>query len=318
MTPWYLMGESARGELVHVDDPDDIRLAPYRDLSDGELRRRREPEEAIFVAEGRLAVGQLLGSTYEVRSLLVDDHQVTLAGELVEGVRQRGAPVYVATRQVVAATVGFALHRGVVAVGARPDPVPFTQLVDGALEEARRRGRRAVLAVAEGINDHENLGSLFRNAAAFGVGRVLLDPTCADPLYRRSVRVSVGHVLHVGFARAEPWPSALTHLRARGVRVAALTPDHTVTTVGRSDKDSGRRSGAGRGVEAGGLCRLEEWVGRHDDSQAVAVLVGAEGTGLSSSALELADDQVGITMAPGVDSLNVATAAAIAFYELSR
>jgi tRNA G18 (ribose-2'-O)-methylase SpoU len=147
-----------------------------------------------------------------------------------------------------------------------------------------------VLAVAEGVNDHENLGSLFRNAAALGVDGVLLGPRCADPLYRRSVRVSMGHVLRVPFADLPgPWPASLDLLRAAGLRVAALTPAADAQPLATA-RIAGQR---------------------------VAVLLGAEGPGLSAEALAAADLSVRIPMAPGVDSLNVATAAAVAFHALA-
>ena len=151
--------------------------------------------------------------------------------------------------------------------------------------------RRRLLAVLEGVNDHENLGALFRNAAALGVDGVLLGPRCADPLYRRSVRVSMGHVLRVPFAALPgPWPAVAGRLRAAGLRVAALTPAPDAVPL----------AAAGLG------------------SERVALLLGAEGPGLSAEALAAADVRVRIPMAPGVDSLNVATAAAVAFHAAGR
>ncbi len=158
-----------------------------------------------------------------------------------------------------------------------------------------------MVTILEGLNDHENIGALFRNAAAFGVGAVLLDPSCADPLYRRSVRVSVGYVLHVPFARVEPWPAALTQVRDAGFIVAALSP--------------------GRGARSGrlsvGLSELRTQISGMAPPGGVALLFGAEGPGLSEEALALSDVVVTIPMAEGVDSLNVATAAAIAFHALT-
>jgi tRNA G18 (ribose-2'-O)-methylase SpoU len=177
--------------------------------------------------------------------------------------------------------VGFHLNRGVLAVAdgaAPPDPL--------ALAASAR-----LLAVAEGINDHENLGSLFRNAAALGVDGVLLGPRCADPLYRRSVRVSMGHVLRVPFAALPgEWPGSLDALRAAGLTVVALTPAPDAVPLA-----------------AAGLAGTR-----------TALLLGAEGPGLSAAALGAADLRVRIPMATGVDSLNVATAAAVAFHEVTR
>jgi tRNA G18 (ribose-2'-O)-methylase SpoU len=171
------------------------------------------------------------------------------------------------------ATVGFNLHRGVVASAERLPPSDPLSLAGGA--------RR--IAVLEQLNDVENLGNLFRSARAFGIEAVLLDPQTADPLYRRCVRVSMGHVMHVPFARFSHWPKALDDLRALGFTVAALTP-------------------------AGDAVAIDDF-----KAERVAWLLGAEGPGLTDDALDRSDVRVKIPMADGVDSLNVGTAAAIAF-----
>ncbi len=303
---------AGRGPLVGVDDPDDIRLAPYRDLNDPAGRRRIEADGSIFVVEGRLAVERLLASGYTVASLLVDDHQVTAAGGLVAEVRTRGVPVYVATRAVVAATVGFALHRGVVGVARRPALGDVDEVLAGAAASGAEGGP-PVVAVLEGLNDHENIGALFRNAAAFGVAGVLLDPTCADPLYRRSVRVSVGNVLHVPFARFESWPDGLGCVRAAGFVVVAMTP-HPPSGGGLPYvRLSELRDRVANGpVRPSGSGPSDRW----GAVAGAALLLGAEGPGLSDGALAAADLVVSIPMADGVDSLNVATAAAVAFHSL--
>ena len=180
---------------------------------------------------------------------------------------------------VLSEAVGFRVTRGVLACADRLPPADAMTLVATA--------RRVV--VLEQHNDFENLGALFRNAAAFGVDAVLLDPRTADPLYRRSVRVSMGHVLRVPFARLpEPWPASLKPLQDRGFQVLAMTPRSSARSL-RSVPETPR------------------W----------AVLVGAEGGGLSEAALAVADERVRIPMAPGVDSLNVATAAAVVFAHLT-
>ena len=288
------------GPLIGVVNPEDPRLALYRHLNDPARRMRMETDESVFVVEGRLAVERLLTSVYTVRSLLVDDHQVTAVGDLVAATRAQGAPVFVGSRPVVAGTVGFALHRGVVAVANRPAPFdPGRVLTDAA--GTPTAGGPPLVAILEGLNDHENVGALFRNAAAFGVGGVLLDPTSADPLYRRSVRVSVGHVLQVPFARLVPWPTGLHRVRATGFVVAALSP---------------RPAGA-HGVAAATLAELKAWMTGPAHPVGVALLLGAEGPGLTESARGAADVAVHIPMADGVDSLNVATAAAVAFHALA-
>jgi len=273
--------------VIAIDDPADPRLADYRDLNDLDLRRRREEARGVFVVEGRVAVRQLLRAGWTVGSLLVDEHQAAAVPDLLEAVEARHAPVYVAPRPVVAATVGFDLHRGVVAAAPRPAPTDPDALVEVA--------RGQVLLVLEGVNDHENIGALFRNAAAFGVAAVLLDPTTADPLYRRSVRVSAGHVLSVPFARVAPWPAGLARLRAAGFLVAALAPDRASFPQKPLPQQ---------------VAQLRQ------DGKGVALVVGAEGPGLSAAALAAADAVVSIPMAPGVDSLNVATAAAVVLSHL--
>jgi tRNA G18 (ribose-2'-O)-methylase SpoU len=289
------------GALVRVDDPDDPRLALYRDLNDPAGRMRVDTDQAVFVVEGRLAVHRLLSSGYEMRSLLVDDHQLVAAAGLVAAVRYRGVPVFAGSRALVAGTVGFALHRGIVAVASRPPPAGAGSVLTGAVRSARHRGAPSVVAVLEGLNDHENVGALFRNAAAFGVAGILLDPTCADPLYRRSIRVSVGHVLHVPFGRVTPWPAGLHDIRAAGFVVAALTPHPEAAGAAPVvDLAELKASAAGAGRPAG-----------------IALLLGAEGPGVTAGALAASDLAVSIPMADGVDSLNVATAAAIAFHALA-
>jgi len=289
----------AAGPLVMIDDLDDHRLAEYRDLNEPAARRRLEKALGIIVVEGRVAVRHLLDSDLCVRSLLVDDHQVTLAADLVLAVQNVGASVFVVPRGRMASLVGFRLHRGVVAVAERPPDADPDQVLIAAAGHAVPGGGPPLVAVLEGLNDPENIGALFRNAAAFGVAAVLLDPTCSDPLYRRAVRVSVGHALHLPFARLDPWPEGLTRVRSAGFVVCALAP-HPV----------------GRPTVA--LHELHDHLeARRPRPAGVALLVGAEGPGLSSAALAAADVVVSIPMAPGVDSLNVATAAAVAFNRLS-
>ncbi len=257
-----------------VDDPSDPRVTDYRALRDPEARRRAE--RAILVAEGALAVGQLLRSPYPVRSFLLTERGLRSLAPLLPP--DGDAPVYIATQAVMDAVAGFNYHRGALASADRlplPDP--------SALAAAGNR-----LLVVEGVNDHENLGALFRNGAAFGVDAVLLDPTTADPLYRRSIRVSSGHVLRIPFARMADWPRpALDRLRDEGLEVVALTPSPAADDL-RTLEPAGR------------------W----------ALLVGAEGDGLTGAAMAAADRRVRIAMSPDVDSLNVATAAAIALHHL--
>jgi tRNA G18 (ribose-2'-O)-methylase SpoU len=251
-------------------------LDDYRALNDPARRRQVERHGGYFVVEGRFALDALLASPYPVRSVLVAERKADPVRALVGG----RAPMLVADDGEVAAITGFDFHRGVLASAERM-PLPA---VDELLGAAR------IVAVVEGVGDHENLGALFRNAAAFGVDAVLLDPSTADPLYRRCVRVSLGHVLRVPWTRLDEWPGGLGALRDRDFVVAALTPSRDAERLGQLVADRPER---------------------------VAVLVGAEGPGLSTAALAAADRRVHIPIVPDVDSLNVATAAAIAFHALA-
>jgi len=269
--------------MIVVGDPADRRLAPYRHLNDAGQRRLVEQRDRIFVVEGHLAVGRLLASRYRVQSLVVADTRAEALGDLTAAVLAAGGDVLVAALPVLRATVGFNMHRGVVAVAARPAPAdPEAVLVDASM------GASPVIVLVEGVNDHENLGALFRNAAAFGVAAVLLDGSSSDPLYRRCVRASMGYVLRVPWARVGPWADALPLVEAAGFAVVALTPDPSVAVLSS--------------LPTGGP---------------VALVIGAEGPGLSAATLAAASTQARIPMAPGVDSLNVATAAAVAFHHFT-
>jgi tRNA G18 (ribose-2'-O)-methylase SpoU len=283
--------------VVEVHDPADGRLDDYRSLNDQPWRRRLEAERGLVVVEGVLAVEQLLASGLPARSLLVSRERAHAVVHVVEAMSRRGVPVLVAGRAVVAAAVGFDLHRGVVAVAERPPARAAGELLAGAT--ARPPAGRPLVLVVEGVNDGENLGALLRTAAAFGVAAVLLDPTTADPWSRRAVRVSLGHALGVPVARMVPWPGGMAEVRAAGFVVVALAP-HPAD-----------------GAPGPPACTVGE-LGRHlPVGRGAAVLVGAEGPGLSAAALGSADVVARVPMAAGVDSLNVATAAAVALHRLS-
>jgi tRNA G18 (ribose-2'-O)-methylase SpoU len=264
--------------LIPVAEAADPRLDDYRDLTTADRRPDRPGGRGLVIAEGVVVVQRLIASPYPVRSLLGVARRVDELGADLDAL---DVPAYVTDAATMADVVGFHLNRGVLAVADRA-PRPD---VDALVRDAR------LLAVLEGVNDHENLGALFRNAAALGVDGVLLGPRCADPLYRRSVRVSMGHVLRVPFAELPgPWPDGLDRLRAAGLRVAALTPAADAVPLSGSGLAGAR----------------------------VALLLGAEGPGLSAEALAAADVRVRIPMAAGVDSLNVATAAAVAFHTVAH
>ena len=265
-------------EPIGVEDPADPRVADYVGLKDAELRRRREQPggdaPGLFIAEGALVLRRLLASSYPVRSVLVTPQRYRPLAADLAGI---AAPVYLASQQVMNVVAGFDIHRGVLASAARrPLPAPAE-----LLPAARR------VAVLEDVNDHENLGVIFRCAAALGVEAVLLSPECCDPLYRRSVRVSMGHVLDLPFAVVAPWPEALSCLGDHGFELVALTPDPSA-----------------RDIRDLAMATISK----------VALMLGAEGHGLSAGALQRASARARITMSPGVDSLNVGSAAAVAFH----
>ena len=196
--------------VVHqIIDPGDERLGDYRALTDVELRTRFEPPHGLFIAEGELVLRRALRAGYRPRSYLIDAKR---AGQLAD--LPDDAPIYAAPPAVLERATGFHVHRGVLAsLHRRPLPTA-AQVLDGA--------HRVV--ILEDVNNHTNVGAVFRGAAALGVDGVLLSPTCADPLYRRSVRVSMGEVFAIPYARLEPWPDAPARVRAAGFTVLALTP----------------------------------------------------------------------------------------------
>jgi tRNA G18 (ribose-2'-O)-methylase SpoU len=259
-----------------ITDSDDPRLADYRALTDVDLRTRFEAPHGLFIAEGELVLRRALSAGYRARSILVDAKRVDQIADLEAG------PVYAADRDLLERLTGFHVHRGVLASFHRR-PLP-------AAEDLVRAAHRLVLL--EDVNSHTNLGAVFRGAAALGMDAVLLSPSCADPLYRRSVRVSMGQVFAVPYARLEPWPAALsTVVAAAGFTVLALTP-------------------------APDAVPIQELTAAQRDRP--ALLLGAEGSGLSEAAMRAADARVVIPMRRGVDSLNVAAAAAVACWELTR
>lgn len=265
--------------VVDIDDPHDPRVGDFRDLNSIDRRPDLPTGKALVIAEGVLVVQRMLASRFRPHAFLGTDRRL---GELAQDLNGVTAPYYRASPEVMAEVVGFHLNRGVLGAARRP-----TELVlDHVLQPAR------TVAVLEGVNDHENLGSIFRNAAGLGIDAVLFGSGCADPLYRRAVRVSMGHALLVPFARAEQWPADIKRLRDNGFRMLAMTPNPQAPML------------------ADAMAELQD--------QKVAFLVGAEGPGLSETTMRACDVRVRIPMSRGTDSLNVATAAALAFYERGR
>ncbi|MDO8478406.1 MAG: RNA methyltransferase [Candidatus Rokubacteria bacterium] len=268
-----------------IEDPEDPRLADYREIRDAERRRR----DGTFIAEGRQVVRRLLSAgRYRVRSALVTPPALHALGEALAAA---GAPTYLVRQDIVEAVVGMEFHHGCLAAGERgAEPT-----AEAVLAEALRPR----LVVLEGLGDSSNVGALFRNALAFGVGAVFLAPGTADPLYRKAIRVSSGATVALPFARLADWPRDLERLRDAGYTVLALTPRAEAVDIG--ELGNGGELGAGRPLPA-----------------RVALLLGTEGRGLSAEALAAADLQVRIPMAPEMDSLNVAAAGAVALHWLSR
>ena len=265
--------------VCDITDPDDARLDNFRDLNSIDRRPDLPSGKGLVIAEGVLVVQRMLASPFAPLAFLGTDRRLT---ELAADLAGDPAPYYRVSAEVMAAAVGFHLNRGVLAAARRIPERSIEQVADGA----------RTIAVLEGVNDHENLGSIFRNAAGLDVDAVVFGSGCADPLYRRAVRVSMGHALLVPYARAAEWPADLNTLRQMDFRLLAMTP----------------ASGAATLPAAMTAVRGER----------VAILVGAEGPGLSHAALKASDQRVRIPMSRGTDSLNVATAAALAFYERAR
>lgn len=263
--------------MIVVDDPADGRLADYTGLTDVVLRTRLEPAHGLYMAESEKVIRRALGAGHRPRSLLLAQKWLEPMADLVARVEELGAPVFTGPADVINAVAGFNVHRGAIAAMHRPElPEPGR-----LLENARR------VVVLEDIVDHTNVGAIFRSVAGLGADAVLVTPRCADPLYRRAVRVSMGTVFQVPWTRIDPW--RVETLQELGLTVAALAlHDDSVS--------------------------LDELVAERPER--LALVLGAEGDGLAASTVERADRTVRIPMAGGVDSLNVAAAAAVALWAL--
>lgn len=299
-------------QLVEITSADDPRLADYRDLRDVELRKALEAEHGLFLAEGEKVVRRAVEAGYDARSFLMAPRWLDGLADVLD---RSDAPCYVIDEALAEEVTGFHVHRGALAslrrrplpdvddvlAGARSvlvleDLVDHTNVgpmfqveqvgaaLDGVVDR-EASGRR--IAILEDLVDHANVGAAFRNAAALGIDAIVLSPRCADPLYRRAIKVSMGATLQLPWTRLEPWPQGLQKLREAGYLIAgmALSDDAVV---------------------------LDELAGALD--QNIAIMFGSEGHGLSRRALQLCDKVVKIPMSAGIDSLNVAAASAVAFY----
>jgi tRNA G18 (ribose-2'-O)-methylase SpoU len=282
---------------VEVGRADDVRLADYTRLTDAGLRTHLEAEHGLFIAEGTKVITRAIAAGYPLRSVLLGRARLgdlPALGEAASGAPARGAPargalastpVYVVPDEVAERLTGYQVHRGALASLGRL-PLPEVRQVTASAQR---------IVVLEDLVDHGNVGAIFRCAAALGIDAVVLSPRCADPLYRRSVKVSMGAVFAIPYARMTGWYDGLADLRSAGFRVLALTPDDRATPVGTAVRAAAR----------------------------VALLLGTEGDGLSARWRQEADEAVRIPMNPaaraaGVDSLNVVAAAAIACHLLTR
>jgi len=261
--------------IVEVSDPRDPRLADYVDLRDVQLRRHLESQHGLFLAEGEKVVRRSVTAGFPVRSFLLAPRWIPGLADVLDAAPD--APCYVASEELVEAVTGFHVHRGALASLHR---TPL-QSVRDVLAGASR------VLVLEDLVDHTNVGAVFRCAAALGIDAILLSPRCADPLYRRAVKVSMGAVFSVPYARIEDWHGAVGALRTAGFRVLALTPAVDAVDIANAPLDG-----------------------------KVALVVGSEGHGLTHRWMTEADHRVTIPMSREIDSLNVAAATAVACYVL--
>ena len=268
---------ASKPHLVEVDDPDDPRLADYRDLRDVQLRQHLESEHGLFIAEGEKVVRRAVEAGYAPRSFLMAPRWLD---GLTDVLTRSEAPVYVVSEALAETVTGFHVHRGALAsLHRRPLP-PVDEVLSGA---------RSVL-VLEDLVDHANVGAVFRSGAALGFDAVLVAPRCADPLYRRSVKVAMGAVFALPWTRLTDWYDALPTLSAAGFTTVALTLSEDAVPIERA---------------VSGVDRL-------------ALVLGSEGHGLSLRWEQAADRRAVIPMAAGIDSLNVAAASAVACYVAAR
>lgn len=279
--------------LVELQSAEDSRIGDYRSLTDAALRRRRDIDHGMYMAESSQVVRRAVEAGHRPRSFFMEHRHVSGLADVIS--RWPDVPVFLGPQEVLQAVTGFHLHRGALAAMHRPPELLAAEVLSGA----------HTVLVLESITDHSNVGAIFRSAAALGVDGVLLSPTCADPLYRRSIRVSMGSVLTMPWARLPretsegAWGQAAEEIRTAGFLLAALEVSHSAAELSSQE-----------------LLRAPR----------IALVLGAEGPGVSQGTLERVDQMVEIPM-PGalggphgqsLDSLNVAAAAAVACWELGR
>ena len=261
--------------IERIADPSDERLYGYRDLTDVALRARFEPASGVYIAESASVIERALAAGHVPISILMEDKWLERMAPILSAIAD--LPVYVGDKNVLEEITGFHVHRGALALMRRPSLPSVADVIAGASR----------LIVLEDIVDHTNVGAIIRSAAGLGFDGVLVSPRCADPLYRRSVRVSMGTVFDIPWTRLNSWPGDLQLLRDADFVAVAMTPAEEAI-----DLDAFEPPGK------------------------VALVLGTEGDGLSTRAIDHADAKVRIPMRRGVDSLNVAAAAAVVCWHL--
>jgi tRNA G18 (ribose-2'-O)-methylase SpoU len=273
----------ARGMIVAIEALDDPLVAEYASVRDRDLLGPAG-REGLFVGETRLVIDRMLERPGVTRSVFVEHRHAASMREAMDRSGNASVPLYAATERVMAAIAGFSVHRGVLAIGHRPDAASL------ALDRLPRDGSLRTVLVCEDITNIDNIGALYRNAAAFGTDAVVLSPSCHDHLYRKCLRVSLGHALAIPTVRSRAWPEDLERLRSEwGLHLIGLAIDGDARPIDSLDRPD-----------------------------RVAILVGSEFSGLTDDARRACDQLARIPMVAGVDSLNVAVAAAIALHRFSR
>ena len=261
--------------IQYLQDALDPRVSDYRNLTDVQLRKAKEPAEGLYIAESAKVLRRALAAGHTPRSFFLTEKWLPQLADVLHAWHH--VPAFVGTAAMLEEIIGFNLHRGALAAMQRPEPANLNEVLAGACR----------VAVLEDIVDHTNIGAVFRSAAALGVDAVLVSPRCGDPLYRRSIRVSMGTVFQVPWVRLPEWPASMELLHAAGFSTAALA----------LAEDS---------------LSIHELALRGEKK--LALILGTEGEGLSAPTLAAAHFSVTIPMSAGVDSLNVAAASAVAFF----
>lgn len=269
--------------VIELESSADPRVADYVALSDAALRQRTDPGRGLYIAESSKVLRRALAAGHVPRSFFLAPKWLDGLSDVLD--EHPEVPAFVGAPGILEEITGFHLHRGALAAMNRPAPVPLAEVIAGA--QASLAPERSRIAIFEDMVDHTNLGAAFRSAAAIGVNAILISPRCADPLYRRSIRVSMGTVFQIPWARIDSWPADIDVLTDAGYTVAGMT-------LGE------------------GSITLDELVA--EDHQNLALVFGTEGDGLSGPTDRKLDRRVTIPMMGGVDSLNVAASAAVAFY----